>query len=634
MKKRNLTVLIPIFTLVLSACSSSLPPVSETMETGVLTSYNETSEASQAQETVIDTNLPDYSVMTAEEIVATMTLEQKAAQMVQGAYYNVGQNDMQEYDYGSLFHQTGSWPNPSQRQWRNLVNSYQESAMSSDCPIPYIFGQDSVHGINYASGCVIFPQNINIGAANDPALTEEYGRIVGSEMVRTAMIWNFGPVVSNSTDPRWGRTYECYSSDIGMCGNLSLSFVSGMLSEGVIVCPKHFFGEGYVVYGTGEDSEGVDRLIDRGDSEPTDEEIEQMLQVYEDLINAGAQTIMVSHISLWGTKMHENAEYLNYLKNDLGFEGFIVSDWDSIEKCSGGNLRENVILCINAGVDMLMEWQNFEECRQIIIEAAGTGEISMERINDAVTRIIRVKLATGLFDDPYIEEFDPTYEYNSDRSHEVARALAAESVVPIKLGEHSIIEPGMRVFVTGPAANDTGVQCGGWTYFWNGMSDANMGTRFVPDCVTILDGLIEASEQIGFEVVTDPEQMSTCDLIVLCIGEDPYAEWNGDITNLSITYSELALPDNLSAIESAASSGIPTMTLVISGRNLSVENYINNWDSCYFCYLPGSEGGHGIADIITGQVPMTGTLPMPYYASEEDIRTDNFIHDIGWSAAN
>ena len=631
MDKRPISLLLAA-TLMLSACSTSTPVI-ETAQESIVESSETTSVTATQEDPVTEIDLNLYEGMTAEQIVATMTLEQKAAQMVQGAFYNVSYDDMQEYDYGSLFHQLGGWPSPNADEWRELVNSYQEAAMQSESPIPYIFGQDSVHGINYASGCVIFPQNINIGAANDIELTQEYGQIVGSEMIHTGMIWNFGPVVSNSTDPRWGRTYECYSSEIDMCDELSLAFVGGMLSEGVVVCPKHFFAEGYVVYGTGEDSD-ADRLIDRGNSEPTDEQIEQLLGVYEDLVNAGAQTIMVSHISLRGTKMHETAEYLQYLKNDLGFDGFIVSDWDSIEKCSGDDLRENVIICVNAGIDMLMEWEDYEECRQIIIEAVQNGDISEERVDDAVTRIIRVKLECGLFDDPYIENFDPAYDYNSDRSHEVARTLAAESLVPLKLGDVSQIEPGMRVYVTGPAADDTGVLCGGWTYFWLGATDADMGTDFVTNSNTILEALEEAADEIGFEVVTDPDEISTCDMVLLCIGEAPYAEWYGDTESLDIVDGWQALDGNAEAIEKTSASGLPTLTLIVAGRNMIISDYIDEWDSCIMCYLPGSEGGNAIADVITGQVPFSGTLPMPYYESESDIRTENCWHEVGWSAAN
>ena len=366
--------------------------------------------------------------------------------------------------------------------------------------------------------------------------------------------------------------------------------------------------------------------------EPTEEEIAECLAVYQHMIELGAQTIMISHTSMWGTKMHENAEYIQILKNDFGFEGFIISDWDSIEKCSGADLYSNVVLAVNAGIDMLMEAGNYEAARQAIVDAVNNGDISEERVDDAVRRIIQVKIDVGLFDDPYLDNVTPTYEFNSDRSHEVARQLAAESIVPFKLGDNSVIEPGMRVLVMGPAMDDTGVLCGGWTYGWEGATDAELGYRCVPEGVTILDGLEAAAEEIGFEVITDVDMVDSCDLIVLCLGEETYAEWNGDSASIDIAFGDMTLDGNFEAITDAASYGVPTMALIVAGRNMIVEDYIDDWDTCYFCYLPGSEGGNGIADIITGQAELNGTLPMPYYASEDDIASGNFVYDAGWSA--
>ena len=180
---------------------------------------------------------------------------------------------------------------------------------------------------------------------------------------------------------------------------------------------------------------------------------------------------MLSHSALNGTKMHENEKYISLLKNDMGFKGIVLSDWDSVMNCSGSSYKENVILCINAGVDMLMTDTDHEAAMSFIIQGVTEGQISEERINDAVTRILRVKKEAGLFEDPYLQKITTEYEFGSARSHEVARQLAAESFVALKAGKKMYIEPGMKVFVTGPAANDTGALCGGWTYFWQGVSD-------------------------------------------------------------------------------------------------------------------------------------------------------------------
>ncbi len=617
--------------LVLTSCASS--GVNTDAQTTEVTDKDniETATGNNNTGNATGQQLSKYEGMTAEEIVSQLTIDQKAAQMVEGAIYNVSFEDMKQYDYGSVLSKFEQLPNPSAEDWHEATSQYQNSALSSEAGIPYIYGQDSVHGVNFASGCVIFPQNINMGAANDPELMEEYGALVGSDIVHTGMLLNFSPCVDAAQDPRWGRTYECYSDNNEIIKNLSVAYSKGLMSEGVVVCAKHFFGGGYTKYGTGEASDSITRIIDRGDAEMTKEEIDAQLSVYKALVDAGVQSIMISHSSLWGTKMHENAEYISYLKDELGFKGFVLSDWDSIEKCSGANLKENIILCINAGIDMLMEADNYEECRKYIVEAAGEGTISEERINDAVTRIIKVKMDAGLFTDPYMENFAPSYEFGSEKSHQVARELAAKSFVPLKAGEHISIEKGMKVYVTGPVATDTGAMCGGWTYLWQGASDRDYNERILPDDPSVLEALQSAGEQQGFEVITDPERIDECDLVVLCIGEHPYAEWEGDTKDLSIV-GDMALGGNQRAIEEAASFGKPTLTLIFAGRNVIIDDYIDAWDSCIMCYLPGSEGGNAVADVLTGKTPLTGTLPMPYYTSIDQIGTGKYWHEAGWNA--
>ena len=590
-----------------------------------------TAATTQPTENEIPSVNPEFLSMSPEEICATLSLEQKAAQMVQGAIYNISYRDVENNGYGSVLSTNSTWPNNTPEVWTNIINHYQRSALSSESGIPFVYGQDSVHGVNYAGGGVIFPHNINIGATRDTERAYEMGRIVGSDVMNTRMIWNFAPCVAAAQDPRWGRTYESYSSDPEIINQLATPFTRGMIEEGVIVCPKHFLCEGYTVYGTGEVSGGVNRLIDRGDAIITDEVIEANLAIYQSLINEGAQTIMISHSALNGTKMHEYGEYIMMLKNEMGFEGFIISDWDSIENCSGADLEENVILCVNAGIDMLMEADNYEECRQIIVDAVNSGAISQERVDDAVTRIIRVKMDAGLFEDPYLENIEPSCDWNSDDAQELARTLASESLVPLKDDAGLTIEPGSRVFVTGPAMDDTGVMCGGWTYTWEGNTDSNVGMQWVATGSTIFDALRHKAEEYDLTIVTDEAEIDTCDVVILCVGEIPYAEWNGDTADLSITGSH-GLDGNAEAIALAQESGLPTITLVVAGRNVIISDYIDQWDSVIMCYLPGSEGGNAIAANLLGEAEYTGTLPMPYYESVEDIESGRVWHDVGYSA--
>lgn len=574
-------------------------------------------------------DLATYASMTPEEICQTLTLEQKAAQMIEPTIYNTTAAGMKDTDYGSILSRIDNFPMPTAEEWRATVNEYQKYAIQADAPIPYVYGNDSLHGVNFASGCVMFPHNINIGAAHDAALTEEYGKLVGSDIVHTGMILNFSPCVATANDPRWGRTYESYSSDSTLVTEMAVAYSKGLLSEGILVCPKHFFGDGMTAFGTGEDSNTM--LLDRGDARLTEEQIREQLSIYQALIDEGVQVIMLSHSSLNGTKMHENEKYISYLKNEMGFNGIVLSDWDSIMNCSGATYEENVILGVNAGIDMFMTDTDHEAVRGFIIAAVNDGRISEDRINDAVTRIIRVKKDAGLFEDPFIENFDPSYEYGSQRSHEVARQLAAESFVPLKTGENMYIEPGMKVLVTGPAASDVGALCGGWTNWWQGMSDSEFGEHFRTEGPSIVEALEVAAEDGGFEITTDKSQVDSCDMILLCVGEIPYAEWFGDSDDLSLTGAQ-GMPQNASAIKFAQDSGKPTVTLIVAGRNVIIDDYIDRWDSCIMLYLPGTEGGNAVADVLTQKTQLTGSLPMPYYSSVDQIGTDKNWHDTGWNA--
>ena len=566
-----------------------------------------------------------YASMTPEEICASLTLEQKAAQMIQPVLEKTHPTEMKTNDYGSVIARIDNWPMPGVGAWRETVKSYQDYAHQSSAKIPYIYGNDSVHGVNFASGCVIFPHNINVGAANDPALTEEYGKLVGSDIVQTRMILNFAPCVATANDPRWGRTYESYSSDSKIVTYLAVAYTKGLLSQGVIVCPKHFFGDGLTAYGTGESTP-----LDRGDAKISEDQIKEQISIYQALIDEGVQVIMLSHSALNGTKMHENEKYISMLKNDMGFKGIVLSDWDAVMHCSGASYRENVILGVNAGIDMLMTDTDHADAMKFIINGVKDGKISEDRINDAVTRIIRVKKEAGLFEDPYLEKVNPEFEFGSTKSHEVARKLAAESFVALKTGKKMYIEPGMKVFVTGPAADDTGVLCGGWTYFWQGVSDKEyFGSTDTH--VTQGNSIVDALKEAGVEVVTDKSQIGSCDMVLLCIGEKPYAEWEGDTDNLSLT-GTMGLPGNADAIKFAADSGLPTVTLIVAGRNVMISDYIDKWDSCIMLYLPGSEGGNAVADVLMKKAELKGTLPMPYYSSVDQIGTGKCWKDVGWNA--
>lgn len=611
--KRRLIGILLTFVLVLSACS---------MRQSVNT--DKTKENAGA---ALDNKVSNTSV---EDILSRLTLDQKAAQMVQGAIYNVSDNIMKKYCYGSILSTYGErFLNAS--EWKSLVLKYQGDAMNSEAGIPYIYGNDAVHGVNTCEGTVIFPHNIGIGAANDKELTYQMGLAVANEAKLTGMLWSFSPCLSSAQDPRWGRTYESYSSEKGIVTELGTAFVRGMIDGGILPCAKHFFADGNVLYGTGETLDGENRLIDRGDAQLSDTEIQDLLKVYQAAVDAGIKTIMISHSSLNGIKMHGNGKYISMLKNEMGFKGFIISDWNSIHNIPGDNLKEQTITAINAGIDMLMEDSQYEECRKYIVEAVNEGKISMDRVDDAVRRILTVKKELGILDDPMMEEVTSEEStVGSQKYRDLAKTLVEESLVLLKNDNKVLpIKKGTKIFVTGPAANDVGVQCGGWTLTWIGSSDAdNNGQKWIPEGKTILDGLNELADEYNLKIITDPEKAGDADMTLLCLGEKTYAEWEGDSADISIT-KELGLDGNTKAIDLAESLGHPTIACIVAGRNVIISDYMKQWDGIVMCYLPGSEGD-GVANVLTGKRSFKGTLPMPYYSKVEEIRTDNVMFPVGY----
>ncbi len=563
-----------------------------------------------------------YASMTPEEIVAELTLEQKVAQMLQPAVYNVTEVDMLANDYGSILSQTVCLDAAS---CRDIVDGFQQSAVDSEAGIPYVYGQDDVHGVNYCLNAVYFPHNIGQGAANNEELAYQVGLITADEAKLCHWLWNFSPCVAQSVDPRWGRPYESYGSDIETIKKLSTAYTKGLIDGGLIACAKHFFADGNVVYGTGEQTE-YDMLIDRGDAQLTDAEIAEQLEIYQELIDAGVQTIMISHSSLNGVKMHENKEYIMKLKDEMGFEGFIVSDWGSVGNITGSTYEEQVIKSVNAGIDMLMETDRFEEANQIIIDAVNSGEISEERINDAVTRIIRVKKNAGIFDDPLFENLKTEQkETGSLEYRKVAEQLVEESLVLLK-NDNSVLplKEGAKVYITGPAADNGQVQCGGWTIDWNGAY-----TPEVEGVTTIQEAFERYAEDYGIEVITDSEKSAEADVVLLCVGEESYAEWNGDTEDMELC-GTLGLKDNDEAIEEVKELNKPTVTCIVAGRNVIIESEdYADWDSVVMCYLPGSEG-KGISDVLCGCADFTGSLPAPWYGSIEQIGTDECFLEYGY----
>ncbi len=576
--------------------------------------------------------LTDTTLSTKERVdmlILEMTMEEKVGQMLQGGRDAVDGSALTKFGLGSVLSGGGSFPgNNTVEDWQAMMHTYQKAAARTDKQIPILYGLDAVHGVALVKNAVVFPHNIGLGAANDEKLVYDMAAAVAEEMKLLGALWNFSPCVAISSDPRWGRTYECYSSDTTIVTALADAYIKGQKDHGIVATAKHYVADGSTLFGTGEG----DFLIDRGDVLKSDEELRNSdLVPYKKLVESGVKIIMASFSSYQGVKMHEHKYLLtDVLKEELGFKGFVVSDWEAMNALSGSSFYDKIVLSVNAGVDMFMEPYNYSEAISAILRGVKNGAIPVSRIDDAVSRILTVKFDIGLFDDPYMKKVTyETKEIGNDKYRNIAKDLVEKSLVLLKNENNTLpLKTGQKILVVGPAANNMGLQCGGWGLSWQGNLDTP-GNK-VTKGTTILEGLIEYEKEMGIEIITDRDRANEADICILVIGEVPYAEFEGDTKDLSIV-GELAHPDNSEAIEYASSLPIPTVTLLVTGRNTIITEYISDWDSAVMCYLPGSEGD-GVASVLVGEKPFHGKLPMPYYKNVEDIGKENIelLFDFGY----
>ena len=561
------------------------------------------------------------------DLLSKMSIEDKAGQMVQGEQWEVTDADMREMGLGSVLSGGGSAPygDSSVASWKRKIEGLQDAALSRDLRIPFLYGSDAVHGHSNVYGAVIFPHNIGLGAANDMALTEQMGAFVGEEMKLTGILFNFSPCVAIAEDPRWGRTYESFSTDPQITAELAAAYLRGQQTSGVLATAKHYIADGGTAIGTGQGG----YLLDRGDAIMTQERLRSThLVPYKRLVEDGVQCVMVSFSSFNGVKMHEHKYLLtDVLKEELGFKGFVITDWDGITEIDARTFEEQVIIAVNAGVDMLMQPYNHVDTLLAVIEGAQSGAIPMERIDDAVSRILTVKFDLGLFEDPYLEQTPiAVSELGSAQGRDIARQLVEKSLVLLKNDSGLLpFVAGQKIFVTGGAVDNIGIQCGGWTIQWQGTmeKDATPGT-------TILGALSACADEYGIEIITEKAKANEADIVLLAVGEIPYAEWEGDTEDLSLI-GKCALDGNQEAIDFAKRLGKPTVTLIVAGRHVLIGDYIDDWDSVVMCYLPGTEGAGVVAPLV-GAAPFTGRLAMPWYKTVDDIGKEGAAlqYDLGY----
>ncbi|AJC44575.1 1,4-beta-D-glucan glucohydrolase [Xanthomonas sacchari] len=538
------------------------------------------------------------------KLMAQMSVEQKVGQTVQGDIGSMTPEDARKYHIGSVLAGGNSDPggkyDASPAQWLALADAYYTASMQTDGAgpaIPIIFGIDAVHGQSNIVGATLFPHNIGLGATRDPELMRKIGEITAAETRTTGMEWTFAPTVAVPQDDRWGRTYEGYSESPEVVASFAGKVVEGLQGvpgtpgfldgSHVISSVKHFLGDGGTTDGK-----------DQGDTRISEQQLRDIHGAgYPPAIAAGAQTVMASFNSVNGVKMHGNTVMLtDVLKGQMHFGGFVVGDWNGHAQVPGCR-KDDCPAAFNAGVDMLMAPDSWKGVYENALKAVKSGQIPMARLDDAVRRILRVKLRLGLFEagKPSQRPLGGKFALLGAPEHRaVARQAVRESLVLLKnQGQLLPLKPQLKLLVAGDGANDMGKQAGGWTLNWQGT-----GTKRAdyPNGTTIWEGL---QQQVGAaggsaELAVDGKFATKPDVAVVVFGEHPYAEFQGDIATLLYKPGD---DSDLELIKSLKAQGIPVVAVFLSGRPLWVNREINAADAFVAAWLPGSEGA-GIADVL------------------------------------
>jgi beta-glucosidase len=554
------------------------------------------------------------------DLLARMTLEEKIGQMTLIEKGSIRGSDVTDKYLGGLLSGGGGSPDENTVEaWAEMVDGYQDDALATSLGIPLIYGVDAVHGHSNLEGAVIFPHNIGLGAANNPELMTEIGRITALEMIATGIYWNYAPAVPVTRDIRWGRTYESYSENTEIVSSLATAYLQGLQGDDlaapdtVLGTPKHYVGDGGTAWGS---STTGDYMIDQGVTEVDEETLRAIhLPPYAAVIDAGAQNIMISYSSWGGVKMH-GQDYLitDVLLNELGFDGFIVSDWAGIDQIEP-DFYNSVVRAINAGVDMNMVPYDANMFIDALTEAVENGDVSMERIDEAVSNILKVKFAMGLFEHPYS---DPNLVplVGSDEHRAVAREAVAQSQTLLKNdGDLLPLAKDLpTLYVAGAAANDIGIQSGGWTIEWQGKKGA------ITPGTTVLEGIqnaVSADTNVIYNQYAQFDDIAS-DEPVVCIGvvgEEPYAEGQGDSDTLRMPVTDLRTLNRMAEVCDQLA------VVLISGRPLIIADRIDDWDALVAAWLPGTEG-QGVADVLFGDRPFTGKTAFTWPVSADQLPLD------------
>ncbi|MCX4421198.1 glycoside hydrolase family 3 protein [Streptomyces mirabilis] len=557
------------------------------------------------------------------DLVSRMSLEEKAGQMTQaerGAL--TAQGDIATYDLGSLLSGGGSTPTPNTPEaWAKMIDAFQLRAQATRFQIPLIYGVDAVHGHNNLTGATIMPHNIGIGAARDPQLAERTGAVTAAEVRATGIPWDFAPCLCVTRDERWGRSYESFGEDPALVESME-TMIQGLQgaangkdlkrNDKVLATAKHFVGDGGTEYGS---STTGSYTIDQGVTKATRQQLEAVhLAPYQTAVDRGIGSVMPSYSSLdilgdgqGPVKMHARADMINgVLKDRMGFDGFVISDWQAIDQIPG-DYASDVRTSINAGLDMIMVPYAYKDFRTTLVDEVRAGRVSEARVNDAVSRILTQKFKLGLFEKPYADTSGAA-QIGSAGHRAVAREAAAKSQVLLKNATGVLpLKKSQKVYVAGSNADDLGNQTGGWTITWQGASGKHT------DGTTILQGMRNAGGDVTYSKDASAPT-SGYDVGVVVVGETPYAEGVGDVGNgndLALTPADQAAVDKVCAAMKCA-------VLIVSGRPQLIGDRLGEIDALVASWLPGTEGD-GVADVLYGKRAFTGQLPVTWPKSETQL---------------
>ncbi len=536
-----------------------------------------------------------------DKLIAKMNIAQKVGQLVMPQIASISPDDVARYHIGSVLSGGGAWPTANANgplgAWMNLAGKFYGASMDTQegrLAIPVMWGIDAVHGHNNVVGATLFPHNIGLGAGNNPALVRDIATATAREVAVTGIDWTFAPTIAVARDSRWGRTYESYSEDPKIVKSLGKEMVLGLqghpawgdflAQDKVIATAKHFVGDG-----------GTQAGDDQGDTILSEEDLYKIHgQGYVQALGVGVQTVMASFNSWNGDKLHGHKYLLtDVLKNRLGFDGLVVGDWNGHEQIPGCRI-DSCPEAINAGVDIIMVPERWRDFYKNTIKQVKTGEISQARLDDAVRRILRVKFRAGMFEDgkPSVHILAGRGRLVGHADHRrIARQAVRESLVLLKNQSVLPLQSNAKIMLAGSGAHSPTLQTGGWTVSWQGRDNP---PSYYKGVTTIFDGFKAQSQNVFFSEKGTYDEKP--DIAIVVFGEQPYAEFEGDLADLDFDVQNNA---DYKLMQLLKAQGIKVVGVFLTGRPRGVDAAIELADAFVVAWLPGSEGA-GIADVLVG----------------------------------